>query len=482
MRGGGILPCALFLQSVDAFSTGSIRNKKNHISSRLNAKPGLVLQDAFNNEKASLLASAFDALKDNDKYDAVLTGLCSKILDGKVEVDPGQIGMEATLTPSQLALETLKDPIRLVGEMNQRRVKASSRSLMALIDAAGSTQDAKAMATVLSLALRNGALSYYGSMQSSITPLPSSPNAFVLRTRTSRAQRLETLAAVPTDNRAAEVSAALTAMSVVGVCLLLQGFGNGLGLDEITPYTSFILYSIFGIGIVDNFFDAIQSFSSFVVKMNAEKLPDAVKNLEGPDKNKLPLGLGTGAITGTVVKGLTRLSSVDTERECQCEAAAFFAAYSLGLPCFAFRPNALEAAILIFESNKNEEDADKALDSLLSDTGIMKMLIWLMAPVAIESSLHPQLISSDPREARGLLDRLKEKASIFGSEDMVNNILRLDEGEVANEKEIEDLLKWAYAEADLLLRENKATVNALTERLIGGASTLGDCSALIEDW
>ena len=105
-----------------------------------------------------------------------------------------------------------------------------------------------------------------------------------------------------------------------------------------------------------------------------------------------------------------------------------------------------------------------------------------MAPVAIESSLHPQLISSDPREARGLLDRLKEKASIFGSEDMVNSILRLDEGEVANEKEIEDLLKWAYAEADLLLRENKATVNALTERLIGGASTLGDCSALIEDW
>jgi hypothetical protein len=34
--------------------------------------------------------------------------------------------------------------------------------------------------------------------------------------------------------------------------------------------------------------------------------------------------------------------NVDTERECECEAAAFFAAYSLGLPCFAFRPNALE--------------------------------------------------------------------------------------------------------------------------------------------
>jgi hypothetical protein len=49
-------------------------------------------------------------------------------------VDPAQIGKEATLTPSQLALEKLKDPIRLVAEMNQKRVKASSRSLMALID------------------------------------------------------------------------------------------------------------------------------------------------------------------------------------------------------------------------------------------------------------------------------------------------------------------------------------------------------------
>jgi hypothetical protein len=290
------------------------------------------------------------------------------------------------------------------------------------------------------------------------------------------------MAAVPEDNRAKEVSAALATMSVVGVCLILQGVGNGIGLEEMTPYTSFILYGIFGVGIIDNFFDAIQSFSSFIVKMNSERLPDAVKNVEGPDKNKMPLGLGTGAITGTVVKGLTRLWSVDTERECQCEAAAFFAAYSLGLPCFAFRPNALEAAILMFESNKNEKDADKALDTLLSDTGLMKMLIWLMAPVAIESSLHPQLISSDPREARGLLERLKEKASVIGVEESVNSILRIDEGEAANEQEVEDLLKWAYAEADLLLRQNKATVNELTERLIGGASTLGDCSALIEEW
>jgi hypothetical protein len=291
----------------------------------------------------------------------------------------------------------------------------------------------------------------------------------------TRQERLDKLEDVPTDERAKEVTAAFTTMIIVGSSFILQGVGNGLGLEELAFYTSLLSYGIFGILIVDNFFDAIQSFSSFVVKMNAEKLPDAVKNASGPNKDTMPLELGSGKVTGTVVRGLTRLVSVDTERECQCEAAAFFAAYSLGLPCFSFRPNALEAAVMLFESKDATENKD--LDSLLSDTGIMKMLIWLMAPVAIESSFHPQLISSDPREARGFLERLKEKASLFDAEDVIENILQ-----TANDQEIEDLLKWSYAEADLLLRQNKAVVTELTERLIGGASTFGDCVSVLEDW
>ncbi len=134
----GVLLSALLPKSIDAFSSYSIRYHNSPLTKLasnvdVNAE-GIVLQDTFNKNKASLLESAFDALRDDDKYDAVLTGLCSKILDGKIEVDPAQIGKEATLTPFQLALEKLKDPIRLVAEMNQKRVKASSRSLMALID------------------------------------------------------------------------------------------------------------------------------------------------------------------------------------------------------------------------------------------------------------------------------------------------------------------------------------------------------------
>lgn len=89
---------------------------------------------ALGDARASLLNSAFEALDENDQYDAVLTGLCSKIIDGKISTNPEKVAKEATLTQTQLAMERMKDPLRLVNEMNQRRVKASTRSLMALID------------------------------------------------------------------------------------------------------------------------------------------------------------------------------------------------------------------------------------------------------------------------------------------------------------------------------------------------------------
>jgi hypothetical protein len=67
----------------------------------------------------SRLASAFAALDESDQYEPVLTGLCAKILDDATDVD---------------AKEALQDPIKLMQEMNARRVKASGSSLMALID------------------------------------------------------------------------------------------------------------------------------------------------------------------------------------------------------------------------------------------------------------------------------------------------------------------------------------------------------------
>jgi hypothetical protein len=211
------------------------------------------------------------------------------------------------------------------------------------------------------------------------------------------------------------------------------------------------------VGVTDNFYD----LAKFGVKTFAK---DMVSELP----EELPLGLGSGSVTGTVVRGFNRLLKVDTERECECEAAAFFVAYTLGLPVFSFRPNALEAAVLVAESTQN----DNQLDSLLSDRGIMKVLVWVMAPVAMESQKYPELIQSDPREANGFLTRL-ESSDLIKKDDL---------WWYGNVQERSDLLKWAYTEADLLLRRNQGAVTEIAQRLTGGAATVADCVAAVEDW
>jgi hypothetical protein len=192
------------------------------------------------------------------------------------------------------------------------------------------------------------------------------------------------------------------------------------------------------------------------------------------------------------------------ERQCESEAAAFYVAYALGLPCFAFQPNALEAAIMMFESMKEHSAGDgvgamtpiqklysaTSIDPLLSDAGLLKILIWLMAPVAMEQQKHPQLIASDPKEASGLLQRIQQKASVMGVDPaVIDNLVGLsmsnakdNDNNADNVEQQQVLLKWAYAEANTLLRQNSKAVQDVSERLAGGTATVGDCVAAIEGW
>eukprot|EP00980_Cylindrotheca_fusiformis_P008787 scaffold1869_cov122-Cylindrotheca_fusiformis.AAC.49 len=415
-------------------------NSSNSNEDRSSAGGLMSLGDSLKSQ----LASAFSALDESDQYDAVLTGLCAKVIDNP------------TMDPDQVVV-ALQDPIQLMQEMNDRRIKAGSRSLMALIDASVTAQDTKIVSQVLSLGARNGRIMRFGNLQAEITPLPTSRSSKVRcpdgKTRT-REERLESLPDVPTDNRALEVSSALTVATVVGFC----GTVNVLGMDEISPFTNFVWFLIVTVGTLDNFYDIIKFGVKTIAQDKVGKLPE-----------ELPLSLGSGKVTGNVVKGFNRLLKVDTERECECEAASFFAAYSLGLPCFSFRPNALEAAVLAAESAQSDND----LDPLLTNNGILKVLVWLMAPVAMEHLKHPELIQSDPREAEGFLARLERS-------DLIDNsyLWWLEEGP----EEKMDMLKWAYTEADLLIRSNMGMVTEISQRLTGGAATVADCVAVNEEW
>ena len=119
------------------------------------------------------------------------------------------------------------------------------------------------------------------------------------------------------------------------------------------------------------------------------------------------------------------------------------------------------------------------MDSLASDAGLMKVLVWLMAPVAMELSKYPQLTSSEPREAYGFLERLVAAGRSSSSSSSLQTLV---DALPADDGERDAYLRWALAEADALLRRNAKAVDALSDALAGGAATVGDCVAILEGW
>lgn len=455
----------------------SLKTRKR--STALQAEPsekesGLILSSDLAN---SILTSAFASLKEEDKYDTVLTGLCAKILDVKTNIGSNPSSEDGDESGSAVVEsnkeDIMKGPMDLMKEMNSRKIKASPRSISALVDVSAKSQSVTSMSNTLSLCIRNGGIQNYGSVVDTIKYIP--PRASSSTT--------SDLPIVPSDDRLAEISSAITVSLVTVICLILSNsVGSGPMLNDFSNINNFpsltstaaslILYAIGITAIVDNGYDALNAFGKTVNMVSGGK----VKVPALPERDNMPLGIGKGEISRTVIAGLTRLLNVDTERECRCEAAAFFAAYSLGLPCFAFRPNSLEAVVLIFESiQTNESNKETSnLDPLLSSPGILKVLIWMLAPVAAENMKYPQLISSDPNEATGLLKRL-EKSCADRNIDLYDILPNLSE-----DKDL--VLRWAYREAEGLILRNKKVCEELFERLAGGAATIGDCVAVLEGW
>lgn len=95
-----------------------------------------------NSNNDNLLSSAFLALDETEKYDAVLTGLCSKILDTgggekypKTKEKEGEgISVEEYVQSAVSPLGVMEQPLNLLQEMNTRGVKASPRCTSALLD------------------------------------------------------------------------------------------------------------------------------------------------------------------------------------------------------------------------------------------------------------------------------------------------------------------------------------------------------------
>mmetsp|Transcript_23762 Transcript_23762/g.30784 ORF Transcript_23762/g.30784 Transcript_23762/m.30784 type:complete len:414 (-) Transcript_23762:278-1519(-) len=295
----------------------------------------------------------------------------------------------------------------LLTEMQNKRIKPNSRSLSLSIDAAAASGDVEALGTLLPLLKQAGAGQVYGRSLPRVTPLPSDEDR--------RSLMLEDLEPVPTDDRQAETSASLVFLALLLLDLGWQGIGSLTQNESLIP--TLLFWALVGTLVYD------------------------IIN-------------GAGKISGSVAAGLNRLFLKDFEREAQCEAASFLVAYGLGLPCFCFKPNVLEALKMV---QNNQGD-------LQSLGGVQRLLVWLMAPVAAESATHKQMIVSDPRQATAFLKLVRDKG-----------LVDLDDGISDSER-----IKWAMSEAKNILKAEGVLYESLQRTLEAGAATVGECVTVTE--
>lgn len=306
--------------------------------------------------------------------------------------------------------------INLVREMTSKRLRLSGDALKKLLDVTIEKGVMEDIMKTLNAACDNGACSAFASRQ---IRFPNKPNQNVLNS----------LSQVPSDDRGTEVGVAL-------------GFTLGLGalsLDELANILDFW-----------NVVDA-PPLGGVIIGLIAGWAGDRYAN--------------QGAVSDLIGRGVSRLFSRDVQRESSVESASFLIGYLLGLPCCAFSPS-----------------ASKPLDMLVSVAGdistrvggsgrlIDRVLIWLMAPAALEMSEYKGMISSNPSLGREFLQAARRREASIG--------IDVEEGGWSSEED-DQRIRWAYSEARRLLQQYSGLRKELEENMVAGISA-GDCANLIE--
>lgn len=113
---------------------------------------------------------------------------------------------------------------------------------------------------------RDSPIQNYGQQQRDVAQYPIN--------QSKKQQRLNNAPAIPIDNRASEISSALSILSVAGVCFLADPFAKLLGGTDAGPLPSLVLFVIISVGVLDNFYDVLSGTANLVDK--APKMPEKV--------------------------------------------------------------------------------------------------------------------------------------------------------------------------------------------------------------
>ena len=346
------------------------------------------------------LEQALGALPDDEKYNAVLLSLLSK--------RGAEGGIDKT--------------VELVREMSAKRLKVNPPARKALLDAVVDVGAVEGILSTLRAVRDNGACRSFGTPE---VRLPARP----------RAGALSTLAEVPTDARAEEVSIASAVSLGVGGLLLLEvlDFIDFIlpGVDVSAPPPGLLIAGLAAFWAFDRY---TQQSSTFAL----------------------------------LSRGLARLFQRDLQRECAVESASFLLGYLLGLPCCPFTPTAFKPLDMLGKVGTSMEEAVGAdLPPRLVD----RTLIWLMAPTALEASEYRELMQAEPTLGAQFLSAARRREAATGVD--------VTQGGWADDED-DARLRWAYSEARRLLQRYSGVRTELQEVMAAGVSA-GDCVNLIED-
>eukprot|EP00640_Fibrocapsa_japonica_P001373 CAMPEP_0113948138 /NCGR_PEP_ID=MMETSP1339-20121228/68690_1 /TAXON_ID=94617 /ORGANISM="Fibrocapsa japonica" /LENGTH=410 /DNA_ID=CAMNT_0000955061 /DNA_START=176 /DNA_END=1408 /DNA_ORIENTATION=- /assembly_acc=CAM_ASM_000762 len=371
------------------------------------------------------LEQVLESLPKDEKYNTVLQGLAN------------MVALPSDSSKSQE--ESLKDMFALIEEMKEQEVKLSEKSLVSILDASAASQEpTRDISKVMAQMRAAQRVRLFSRDLTSLTLLPRDPGA--------AKALLEKLPPVPLDDRKEEVNAALVVLAVTFTDLFWRVWSFLSGQDD------------------------------FFNKVGPDLLVLAVGGLLA-----FQFTSGSGEFVKQAAAGLQRLFTRDVERECNSQAASLLTAYLLGLPCYPFNPNVLEAMRLLKKPPADMEDAVEGNQAwwqgLLAPTaepaenmttmGIHRILVWLMASVAAESANHPTLLVSNPRQAYAFLNLIREKGV---ADPIVAETPEEDEGRV----------QWALEEARQLLEKEMFALEALKQRMETGAASVGECVMLME--
>lgn len=257
--------------------------------------------------------------------------------------------------------------IELVREMSAKRLTLSSEALKALLDSAVEGGGIEGLLDALGAARDNGACRSFATPQ---LKLPQK----------SDARALEVLAPVPTDDRSTEVGVAAAFAIGLGALLLL----------EVAD-------------LVDWFVGAT---------IDAPPLPLVAVLLGGAwgfDRYAQQ-----GELAGVLARGLSRLFSRDLQRECAVESASFLLGYLLGLPCCAFTPTAYKPLEMLSVAGSKLEA------NVAAGTGggpprlVDRILVWLLAPAALETIQYGEMLQAEPALASAFLAAARRKEAALG--------------------------------------------------------------------